>query len=273
VAWAEQRRQERLRASLRDEAWKALPATRLEVESLARLFAGQPVLRLLGSAASEQHLDDLEARGELGRYRYLHLATHGQVDDSWALRSAVILSRDALPDPLAQLQAGRPIYDGRLTAEAMLRRWHLRSELVTLSACQTALGKYEHGEDFVSFAQALLLCGTRAVCLSLWKVDDTATALLMTRFYENLLGQREGLKRPLAKAEALRDAKSWLRGLRRREVEVLAAQLGQGELRGTITALKPLVPLKPEEGPQGKEDRPYAHPFYWAAFILVGDAD
>ncbi len=38
---------------------------------------------------------------------------HGQVDDSWALPSVVIVSRDALPDPRAQLQAGRPIYDGR----------------------------------------------------------------------------------------------------------------------------------------------------------------
>ena len=47
--------------------------------------------------------------------------------------------------------------------------------------------------------------------LSLWKVDDTATALLMTRFYESLLGRRPGLDRPLSKAEALREAKQWLR--------------------------------------------------------------
>ncbi len=59
----------------------------------------------------------------------------------------------------------------------------------------------------------------------------------------------------------------------RREVEVLAAQLGKGELRGTITALKPLVPSKPEEKPKAGDDRPYAHPNYWAAFVLIGDAD
>jgi CHAT domain-containing protein len=61
----------------------------------------------------------------------------------------------------------------------------------------------------------LVLCGTRSVCLSLWKVDDTATALLMERFYQNVLGRREGLKGALAKAAALAEAKAWLRKPRR----------------------------------------------------------
>jgi CHAT domain-containing protein len=82
-----------------------------------------------------------------------------------------------------------------------------------LSACQTALGKYERGEGFVGFTQALLLSGARSVCVSLWKVDDTITALLMRRFYANLLGQREGLTKRLGKAEALAEAKRWLRDL------------------------------------------------------------
>jgi CHAT domain-containing protein len=69
--------------------------------------------------------------------------------------------------PGKQLEAGLPVFDGRLTAEEVLRSWHLDSELVTLSACQTALGKYERGEGFVGFAQALLLAGSRSVCLSL----------------------------------------------------------------------------------------------------------
>jgi CHAT domain-containing protein len=77
------------------------------------------------------------------------------------------LSRDALPDPLRQLQDDRPVFDGRLTAEEVLEQWDLDRELVTLSACQTALGKYERGEGRVGFAQALVLCGSRSVCLSL----------------------------------------------------------------------------------------------------------
>src|SRR5262249_30638586 len=120
------------------------------------------------------------------------------------------------------------------------------------------------------FAQAALLTGSRSVCLSLWKVDDTATALLMERFYANLLGQREGLKGPLPRAEALAEAKAWLRALPRKEVVQRAAALGKGVERGKGRPALPLLPA-PEETPTEKDAPPYAHPFYWAAFVLIGD--
>jgi tetratricopeptide (TPR) repeat protein len=167
-----------------EEGWRELPGTRVEVASITRLFGDSPAPAVLtDSEASEQNLYQLAQSGALKKYRYLHLATHGDVDDAFPLRSAVILSRDHLPDPGKQLLAGKPVFDGRLTAEEVLRQWHLDCDLVTLSVCQTALGKYERGEGFVSFAQALTLCGSRSVCLSLWQVDDAATALLMQRFY------------------------------------------------------------------------------------------
>jgi CHAT domain-containing protein len=257
-----------------DHGWRPLPGTRVEVESLRRLFPAEPKpLVLLDSEASEQQLDALAAAGELGKYRYVHLATHGEVDNSRALRSAIILSRDSLPDRQEQLLAGKPIYDGRLTAEEMLRSWNLEAELVTLSACESALGKYERGEGFVGFAQALLLCGSRSVCLSLWKVDDAATALLMQRFYANLLGKRDGLKGPMPKAEALREAKQWLRTLPREEALRVAAVLSKGIERSKGRPKAPLLPAVPERTAEAKEDCPYAHPYYWAAFVLIGAAD
>jgi CHAT domain-containing protein len=248
-----------------------LPGTRAEVEALRRLFGATPAPTILAaSEASEQRLYQLAKDKELGKYRYVHLATHGEVDDHVPLRSAVILARDNLPDPGKQLDAGLPIFDGRLTAEEVLRQWHLHSELVTLSACQTALGKYEKGEGHVGFAQAILLAGSRSVCLSLWKVDDTATALLMERFYQNLLGKREGLKQPLRKAEALGEAKAWLRGLSRDEAVRRAAQLSGGVARAKGRPALPTLPAAPAEAP---DTAPYAHPYYWAAFILIGDPD
>jgi tetratricopeptide (TPR) repeat protein len=273
-ALAERYRLDRVLASRSgDDGWALLPGTRVEVEALRRFFGDSPPPRLLfDSQASEQKLDELAA-GELGGYRYIHLATHGEVDDAWPLRSAVILSRDALPDRQQQLLAGKPTYDGRLTAEKMLRSWHLKAELVTLSACQSGLGKYERGEGFVGFAQALILCGSRSVCLSLWKVDDAATALLMQRFYANLLGKRDGLKGPLPKAAALREAKEWLRNLSRAKALKVAAQVSQGVQRGKGRPKLELLPAVPEVAPAAKEDRPYAHPYYWAAFVLIGDAD
>jgi tetratricopeptide (TPR) repeat protein len=253
-----------------DDDWRPLPGTRLEIEALRRLFGEQARVRvLLGSGASEQQLYTLAKAGELGRYRYVHLATHGEVDDAVGLRSAIILARDLLPDAQQQLQAGLPVYDGRLTADKMLRQWQLDAELVTLSACQSALGKYEKGEGFVGFVHALLLCGSRSVCLSLWKVDDTATALLMSRLYQNLLGKRDGLSAPLPRAEALAEAKSWLRQLSREQALKEADQLDSERVRGKD---RPKLPTLPSTASAGSvEDRPYAHPFYWAAFVLFGD--
>jgi tetratricopeptide (TPR) repeat protein len=276
-ALAERYKNDQLLAQSRAGAagdWPELPGTRAEAEKLRQLCAGAAVpFRLLAdSDASEQELDRLATSKELAGYRYIHLATHGDLNDRLPLQSAVILSRDHLPDPLKQLEAGRPVYTGRLTAEEVLERWDLHADLVTLSACQTALGKYEGGEGFVGFTQALLLSGARSVCLSLWKVDDTATALLMQRFYANLLGQRPGLKKPLGKAEALAEAKDWLRNLTAEEAARQAAALTQGVARGKGRKALPLLPRSKAQG-VGKVARPFAHPYYWAAFVLVGDGD
>ena len=231
---------------------KPLPGSRAEVEAIARLF-DRPVL-LLGSEASEQRLEALATADALRRFDVLHLATHGVLDDRVALHSALLLARDRLPDdPAARVLAGQEVYDGTLTAEQILRTWKLDAELVTLSACQSGLGRPGGGEGYLGFSQALFLAGARSLVLSLWKVDDQATQLLMTRFYENLLGRRAGLEGPLPKAEALREAKEWLRDL----TVVKAAALTRSEPRPPVQA--------------AAAARRYDHPYYWAAFILVGD--
>jgi CHAT domain-containing protein len=129
------------------------------------------------------------------------------------------------------------------------------------------------GEGFVGFTQALLMSGTRSVCLSLWKVDDTATALLMQRFYANVLGRRPGLAGPMPKAEALREAKTWLRGLRRTEVLALTAELSGGVERGKDAKARQPAELTAAVSAGGDNDRPYAPPYFWAAFVLAGDPD
>jgi CHAT domain-containing protein/tetratricopeptide (TPR) repeat protein len=250
---------------------KALPGTRREVTALAALFPKDKTEVLLGSDAGEQKLDALIADGRLKRFRLLHFATHGDIRPDSAWHSALLLARDRLPDDTAATRPGVKRYDGRLTVET-LSGWQLDADLVTLSACETGLGAPISGEGFLGFTQVLFKVGARSLVLSLWKVDDTATALLMTRFYENLLGQREGLKAPLPRAEALREAKQWLRELSRKDAESLAVALGKGELRGSVSPLKPLAE-PPKEAVGQKGDRPFAHPYYWSAFILLGDPD
>jgi CHAT domain-containing protein len=268
AALKRRRELDQLLASTRGPAPKALPGTRREVEALAALLPKDRVQLLLGSDASEQRLDQLATAGKLKDYRLLHFATHGALDSDTPARSALLLASDRLPDAERQVREGKKVYTGRLTVGTVLG-WKLDADLVTLSACETGLGREAGGEGMLGFVQALVRAGARSVLVSLWPVDDAATALLMTRFYENLLGQREGLKAPLGKAEALAEAKQWLRGLPRPQAEALAAQLSKGELRLTVSPLKPAAPATAHD----KGDRPYAHPYYWSAFVLLGDPD
>lgn len=254
--------------------WKELPGTRVEVTQIARLF-GQDSNTLLDSAASEQALDDMRRSGDLSKYRFVHFATHGEANNVRALESVLVFSQDQLPEtPLPRV--GEPFINGQLSAKEVLEFWNLNAELVTLSACETALGRQGGGDGLLGFAQAFLTAGSRAVCLSLWKVDDTATALLMSRFYENLLGKRDGLDKPLGKAAALAEAKRWLRELSAEAALKLTASATDGVVRGTRgkgEKLELAIPTADSERPATKDTKPFAHPRYWSAFILIGDPD
>ncbi len=265
-----------LRAA-RGGAFAALPGTRLEVTQIVDRFRasspGPTVTLLLAEQASEESLDALATSGTLATYRYIHLATHALIDDRVAMRSALIL---APPDSSSQLEraiTGKPVYDGRVTAEQIIRSWKLNADLVTLSACQTALGQAVGGEGFIGLSQALLVAGARSVLASLWKVDDTATALLMMRFYENLWGQYDEPRNGFSprsrqpKAEALREAKIWLRGLTAEECRTLCHRY---ELPLPAQARGETGNLGPPIGPHG---RLFERPYYWSAFILIGAPD
>jgi CHAT domain-containing protein len=191
--------------------------------------APSPTL-LVGPEASEQELQRLAQSGDLAACRTIHLATHALADPEQSERSCLILSQVDLPDAYAAAVRGERIYDGRLTVQEILQEWKLDADLVTLSACETGLGQDVQGEGLVGFAHAFLQAGARSLLVSLWKVDDKATSLLMTRFYGNLWQEK------MPKAAALREAKQWLRG------------------------------YEDEPG-----HRPYDHPYFWSAFILIGD--
>jgi len=171
AAIAENRKTQQVLLAARggDEEFKPLPGTRYEVEALARLFKldDRPTRILLGADASEPELDGLAGSGDLGRFGFIHLATHGVIDEDIPARSAVILTLTGLPDPLQQALSHQPVFDGRLSVREIQRGWDLKAELVTLSACETALGRDAGGEGFVGFTQALLMSGARSVCLSL----------------------------------------------------------------------------------------------------------
>jgi tetratricopeptide (TPR) repeat protein len=269
-ALAARRQADQLLAQLRrGETYAELPGTQVEVARLAQLFDPRHVATLTRADATEQRLDDLRRAGALKQYRYLHLATHGQANNDRAFESALLLTPPAKPP---EVRVGEPYLEGRLTAGEVLDYWHLDADLVTLSACDSGLGRKGGGDGLLGFAQAFLLAGSRSVCLTLWQVDDTATALLMDRFYRNLLGKREDGAKPLPKAEALREAKQWLRSLTAAEALNRLGVLTRGVVRGERPARDEMRGV-PRPKDSAKDYRPYAHPRYWAAFILIGDPE
>jgi CHAT domain-containing protein/tetratricopeptide (TPR) repeat protein len=127
---------------------------------------------------------------DLGRYRFLHFATHGYVDPDRPGLSALLLSmRDDRNQPVDGFLRANDIYNLRLSAD-----------LVVLSACQTGIGKEIRGEGLMSFTRAFLYAGAPRVVVSLWNVNDRATAGLMAAYYRKML--RQGKRPPAALREA-----------------------------------------------------------------------
>jgi CHAT domain-containing protein/tetratricopeptide (TPR) repeat protein len=149
--------------------------TRDEADAIARLVPAGLALRATDFAASR----DLALSPELGRYRILHLATHGFLDSRQPELSGLVFS---LVDP-----RGRP-RQGFVHAYEVYGL-HLAAELVVLSACRTALGAEVRGEGLMGLTRGFMYAGAPRVMVSLWNISDHATAELMARFYDCLLRQ------------------------------------------------------------------------------------
>jgi tetratricopeptide (TPR) repeat protein/CHAT domain-containing protein len=260
-----------------DEATKNLVtdpfASRVEVTQLAKLFGDRATV-LLGAAASEAALDELRTKGELAQFRYLHFAACGKSNDANPFESAVFLAHTITGD--SPSRSNEPVLNGQLTAREILEFWELSADLVTLSSSPPGLSRHADGNGLRTLAQAFLATGSRTVCLSLRTVDETATVLLMIRFYQNLLGNRPGLEKSLSKALALAEAKQWLRELSADDAIKLAAEFAQGAARGTLQDDMPLelaVPAGDSDKAARKDIKPFAHPCFWSAFVLMGDPD
>jgi CHAT domain-containing protein len=195
--------------------FRQLPYTRAEVNEIAALFPPTERRVFLGDAAKEANVK----AEPLDQYRYVHFAAHALIDEECPARSGIALSIPG--DSKANSKE-----DGALQMGEVMRL-KLHADLVTLSACRTGLGQLLKGEGIIGLTRAFLYAGAESVAVSLWNVNDIATASLMKAFYKNL-------NRGLSKDDALRQAK----------LELL----------------------------HGRQ-RAWRHPYYWAPFVLVGDAN
>lgn len=149
-----------------------LPASRAEVDGIAGLYAPDAT-RYLGDEATEERAKSISKD-----VRYIHFACHGLLDEASPLNSALALT---IPD-----SPGAGQDNGLLQAWEIFEHVRIDADLVTLSACDTALGKEMGGEGLVGLTRAFQYAGARSILASLWSVSDQSTADLMKRFYTYL---------------------------------------------------------------------------------------
>ncbi|HEV7240541.1 MAG TPA: CHAT domain-containing protein [Thermoanaerobaculia bacterium] len=185
-----------------------LPEAEREVKSAARYYGAGSAVYVRDEATEERF------KAEAPRYRVLHVAGHGILNDASPMHSYLLLATGG----------AKTKEDGYLEAGELMQM-DLGAELVVLSACETARGKYAAGEGIIGFSWALFAARCRTQVVSQWKVDSAATSVLMRRFHRNMRNDRTKAASALQK---------------------------------TIVSM-----LKTKE---------HRHPFYWAGFVVLGDA-
>jgi len=279
--------QQTVAAQLRDgkltghRVWESLPATRLEVDAIKNLYAQSKqsvsaVELLSGKAPTVQALLTALSR----RPKYVHFAGHGffaswkadlnpvsaamdfqsrldRITDDETIvfgRAPLLLSGLVLaPDGSSQDTA-----DSILTAEEVAGLDLRGTEMVVLSACETALGNTIGGEGILGLQRAFLNAGANSTMTSLWKVDDEGTSILMEHFYRYLWRDN------LPKWEALRRAQLDVLN----NPELIPQQWDLLVSRGLKTGQT--RPIDDQQYAANSSQR-RTSPFFWAAFVLYGD--
>jgi CHAT domain-containing protein/tetratricopeptide (TPR) repeat protein len=186
---------------------------------------------LSGGHDLEHRLWEIVDHGQLGGFDVVHIATHTLTD--WVPERCA-LALEGHPGPASFDD------DGMLDLEELMLGVRPNAYLVTLSGCETTNAAGAMRGEALGFASTMLAAGARNVLSSVWQVDDQATTILMDRFYQNATGDYEGTragrtKEPLPLPAALREAQHYVREL-----------------------------------PDKEGKRRFAHPVYWAGFILLG---
>tara|TARA_R110002049_G_scaffold54869_9_gene152353 strand:- start:3210 stop:6596 length:3387 start_codon:yes stop_codon:yes gene_type:complete len=207
-----------------------LPWTATEVKNIADTYPENSVI-YTGAEATEER-----AKSVPGSTRFLHFATHAMLDVWHPLDTAIVLSAPDDPENAAE--------NGLLSAWEIYEGLRVDAELVTLSACETALGGAYSGEGLLGLTRAFQYAGASTVMASLWNINDRSTSDLMTHFYK---ATAEGL--PLA--EALQQAQlAMLRG------DNPAPRSLRARLKRWLRADDSTTSLQ--------------HPYHWGGFVMNG---
>jgi CHAT domain-containing protein/Flp pilus assembly protein TadD len=179
---------------------------------------------------------------QLPKHRILHIASHGIFRPN-SLDYSYILLGNQKRWSIAALDQDAQLFQNL--------------HLITLSACQTGLSdRDKNGMEIAGMSHAFLSKGAKAINASLWSIDDESTALLMQQFYQNLTQNQ-------SKAQALQTAQLHL--LRTPRSQLITELSRSTDTRLTFESTNTPTPSTPKT-------RDYTHPYYWAAFTLIGNS-
>ncbi|HEY0654184.1 MAG TPA: CHAT domain-containing tetratricopeptide repeat protein [Chryseosolibacter sp.] len=149
-----------------------LPGTESEVNTISTLFDSRNITAKLitHQDANEHAIKSISLKD----YSLLHFATHGVVDERSPELSRIFLQNNSESE------------DGNLFA-GEIYNLEMNADLVTLSACQTGLGKISKGEGVIGLSRALVYAGAKSIIVSFWSVADESTSELMKTFYQRML--------------------------------------------------------------------------------------
>lgn len=203
---------------VRGKKFAPLPETRNEIAHQKRYFGSGRYSLYVGRDAREARL-----KSQAPDFSFIHLATHGVFDDRSPMSSFLLMAPGG----------GDGGEDGQLMAREMIDLDLQSSELVVLSACETAKGRIT-GEGILGMTWALFVAGSPTTLGSLWSVESKSTSIFMDAFYQNLFEtkSRARTKPHVPKAAARRQAE--------------------------LSLLKSVD---------------YNHPYFWAGFVLIGDPE
>jgi CHAT domain-containing protein len=226
--------------------FRALPGAKKELEKIIR---DQSHPGETGLLTGKRYLDDeftsrtlaeflaVSPKPGTRKFTVLHLASHFRLGKDWT--NSFLLLGDGSILTLQQLNSTAPLS-------------FVGIDLVTLSACNTAAAADSSGREIDSLAEAIQAKGGKSVLATLWSISDEGTSQLMAEFY------RARKEVPgITKAEALQLAQKEMIDGKMNLTPELAARL------------KPRAPGAPAFAYDMK--RPFAHPYYWSPFVLIGN--
>ncbi|WP_207554331.1 CHAT domain-containing protein [Moorena producens] len=240
-----------------------LSYSKMEVEVIKSYFNPPPDTEVLVEKAATKAAIDHKP---LNTYHCLHFSCQGYFNYQEPRKSALILANPLLSRASAELDPEQHLVlnndnvidlDKCLTLDDICALKLDQCRLVTLSACETGLIDYTNTSDeYISFASGFLVAGSPAVVSSLWTLNDQSTALLMIKFYQNLLNQ-------MSLAVALNQAQLWLRNSTVSQLLACSRQLplDKSSIRNIEQSLDWFDP----------DEQPFQSPYYWAAFFLIGE--